>query len=38
MLVEAYLNIFFPHALTSERKVDIIAFKQREDELMSVKK
>ena len=31
-LVEAYLNIFFPLALTSEMRGEIIAFKQREDE------
>ena len=31
-LVEAYLNQFFPPALTSERRGEIIAFKQREDE------
>ena len=30
-LMEAYLSQFFPHALTSERKWEIIAFKQRED-------
>ena len=31
-LVEAYLSRFFPLALTSERKGEIIAFKQKEDE------
>ena len=31
-LVEAYLNRFFPHALISERRGEIIGFKQREDE------
>ena len=31
-LVEAYLSRFFPHALTSEMKGEIIAFKQKEDE------
>ena len=31
-LVEAYLSRFFPPALTSERRGEIIAFKQREDE------
>ena len=31
-LVEAYLGRFFPHALTSERREEIIAFKQRKDE------
>ena len=30
-LMEAYLSQFFPPALTSERKWEIIAFKQRED-------
>ena len=30
--MEAYLSIFFPHALTSERRGEIIAFKQKEDE------
>ena len=28
-LVEANLSIFFPHALTSERRGEIIAFKQK---------
>ena len=31
-LVEAYMSIFFPHALTSERRGKIIVFKQGEDE------
>ena len=31
-LVEAYLTRFFPHALTSERIGEIIAFKKKEDE------
>ena len=31
-LVQAYLSRFFPHALTSERRGEIIAFKQKEDE------
>ena len=31
-LVVAYLSRFFPHALTFERRGEIIAFKQREDE------
>ena len=31
-LLVAYLSRFFPHALTSERREEIIAFKQREDE------
>ena len=31
-LVEAYLSIFFPPALTSKRRGEIIAFKQKEDE------
>ena len=31
-LVEAYLNRFFPPALTFKRGGEIIAFKQREDE------
>ena len=31
-LVEAYLSIFFPYSLTSERRGEIIAFKQKEDE------
>ena len=31
-LVEAYLSIFFPHALTSKRRGEIIAFKLKEDE------
>ena len=30
--MEAYLGRFFPHALTSERKGEIISFKQKEDE------
>ena len=30
--MEAYLSRFFPHALTSERRGEIIAFKQKEDE------
>ena len=33
-LVEAYLSRFFPPALTSERRGEIIAFKQKEDEFM----
>ena len=31
-LDEAYLNRFFPLTLTSERKEEIITFKQKEDE------
>ena len=31
-LMEAYLSQFFPPTLTSERRGEIIAFKQREDE------
>ena len=31
-LVEAYLNRFFPHALTFERRGEIITFKKKEDE------
>ena len=31
-LVEAYMSRFFPHALTSERRGEIIVFKQGEDE------
>ena len=31
-LVEAYMSRFFPHALTSERRREIIVFKQGEDE------
>ena len=31
-LVEAYMCIFFPPALTSERRGEIIVFKQGEDE------
>ena len=31
-LVKAYLSRFFPHALTSERRGEIIVFKQKEDE------
>ena len=31
-LVEAYMSRFFPPALTSERKGEIIVFKQGEDE------
>ena len=31
-LVEAYMSIFFPHALTSKRIGDIVLFKQGEDE------
>ena len=31
-LVEAYMSRFFPRALTSERRGEIIVFKQREDE------
>ena len=31
-LVEAYMSIFFPPTLTSERKGEIIVFKQGEDE------
>ena len=31
-LVEAYLSRFFPPALTSERRGEIIAFKHKEDE------
>ena len=31
-LVEAYLSRFFPHAFTSKRRGEIIAFKQKEDE------
>ena len=35
-LVEAYLSIFFPLALTSEIREEIIAFKQREDEYLYI--
>ena len=31
-LVEAYMSIFFPHALSSERRGEILVFKQGEDE------
>ena len=31
-IVEAYLGRFFPYALTSEGRGDIISFKQKEDE------
>ena len=31
-LVEAYMSIFFPHALTSERRGEIVVFKQGDDE------
>ena len=31
-LVEAYLSRFFPPTLTSERRGEIIVFKQKEDE------
>ena len=31
-LVEAYLSRFFLHVLTSERRGEIIAFKQKQDE------
>ena len=31
-LIEAYLSRFFPYALTFERRGEIIAFKQKEDE------
>ena len=31
-LVEVYMSIFFPHALTFERRGEIIVFKQEEDE------
>ena len=31
-LVEAYLSRFFPSALTFEKRGEIIAFKQKEDE------
>ena len=31
-LVEAYISKFFPPTLTSERRGEIIAFKQKEDE------
>ena len=31
-LVEAYLSKFFPHALTSKRRGEIIAFEKKEDE------
>ena len=31
-LVEVYLSRFFPPVLTSERRGEIIAFKQKEDE------
>ena len=31
-LVEAYMSRFFPHALTSERRGEIIVFNQGEDE------
>ena len=30
--MEAYLSRFFPHALTSKRRGEIIAFKEKEDE------
>ena len=30
-LVEAYMNKFFPHALTSKMRGETIVFKQRED-------
>ena len=30
--MEAYLGRFFPHALTYERRGEIISFKQKEDE------
>ena len=30
-LVEAFMGRFFPHALTSERKGEIVIFKQGED-------
>ena len=33
-LVEAYLYRFFPHALTSERRGEIIAFKRKEGEFL----
>ena len=31
-LVEAYMNIFFPSAITSKRRGEIIVFKQGDDE------
>ena len=31
-LVQAYMSKFFPHALTSEMRGEIIVFKQGEDE------
>ena len=34
-LVEAYMSRFFPHALTSERRGEIIVFKQGEDESLN---
>ena len=33
--MEAYFSRFFPPALTFERKVEIISFKQREDGSLS---
>ena len=33
-LVEAYLRRFFPHALTFERREEIISFKHKEDEYL----
>ena len=33
-LVEAYMSRFFPHGLTSERRGEIIVFKQGEDETL----
>ena len=31
-IVEAYLNRFFPHPLTSKMRGEIISFKKKEDE------
>ena len=35
-LVEAYLSRFFPHALTSKRRGEIIAFKKRRVSLFTM--
>ena len=37
-LVEAYLNRFFLPTLTSERRGEIIALKQREDDTLCIRK
>ena len=34
--MEAYLGRFFPPSLTSERRMEIIVFKQREDESLYI--